>query len=237
MALNAQDTIKFNNGNNVIAKILEVSPTTVKYKQTNYLDGPDYIEEKRNIASISYGNGVKDNFMTVSGTNQADTLRSASQPTVTIGAVHFPYKNNIPYFSKIGSNNERYFFVDSNNNKISRYIGINRILRTSEDLASQKRNDVLQKSINRTKRNKRMQIGFGIAGAPLIAVGAASSLVATIIYASSTLPEDQAGATAMGIVGGTLLTAGISFEITSIVNGSNKKKRLRETVDLYNLAQ
>lgn len=232
--LTAQDTIQFTNGNKVVAKILEISPSTIKYKQANYLDGPDYIEEKRNIISISYANGIKDNFIQVTSPAKVDTLKSVSQPTVTLGAVHFPYKNNVPYFSKIGGDNERYYFVDNNNAKISRYIGINRILRTAGDLAEQKKNDPLKHSVDLTKRNKRLQIVFGIVGAPLVVVGAASGLVSGLVYATASTAEDQDAASGLAVVAATLCTAGISFEVTSLVNGVKKKKRLKETVDLYN---
>lgn len=55
IVLNSRDTIK--------AKILEVTPTEVKYKKQNYLDGPTFVIYKSDISTITYGNGDVESFV------------------------------------------------------------------------------------------------------------------------------------------------------------------------------
>ena len=57
IVLNSRDTIK--------AKILEVSPTEVKYKKLNYLNGPTFVIYKSDISTITYGNGDVESFVKV----------------------------------------------------------------------------------------------------------------------------------------------------------------------------
>ena len=58
----AQDTIIKINGEQINAKIIEITSISVKFKKANFLDGPTYIENKTDILSIKYSNGSIDNF-------------------------------------------------------------------------------------------------------------------------------------------------------------------------------
>lgn len=58
----AQDTIIKRNQEIILAKILEISATEIKFKRYELPDGPDYIENKSNIALIKYSNGLKEEF-------------------------------------------------------------------------------------------------------------------------------------------------------------------------------
>jgi hypothetical protein len=58
----AQDTIMKNNGEMVQAKIIEISPTEIKYKKFNFIDGPTYIENKSGIKYVIFSNGLKEQF-------------------------------------------------------------------------------------------------------------------------------------------------------------------------------
>jgi hypothetical protein len=60
--LEAQDTIIKKNREKVIAKIIEISQTEVKYKRADLPDGPTYTETKSVITSIHYSNGSVDDF-------------------------------------------------------------------------------------------------------------------------------------------------------------------------------
>ena len=60
--LMAQDIIITKDSKRIEAKIIEVTPTTVKYKKWNYQDGPDIYEAKSNIAAIMWGNGEVEAF-------------------------------------------------------------------------------------------------------------------------------------------------------------------------------
>jgi|GEM_PF-137138 len=61
--LKAQDTILKRNKEKIIAKIIEISPTEVKYKRSDLPDGPTYTESRSGITSIHYSNGSVDDFM------------------------------------------------------------------------------------------------------------------------------------------------------------------------------
>ena len=56
----AQDTIVRYNGDKISAKVLEISSTDVKYKKSNFLDGPTFVESKNDIYKIKYSNGTTD---------------------------------------------------------------------------------------------------------------------------------------------------------------------------------
>jgi len=63
MAGSAKDIIVLNSSDSIKAKILEVTPTEVKYKKMNYLDGPTFIILKSEISKITYGNGDVESFV------------------------------------------------------------------------------------------------------------------------------------------------------------------------------
>ena len=56
-SLYAQDIIITKDAQKIDAKILEVSKNEIKYKESNYLDGPTFVLETTEINSIVYGNG------------------------------------------------------------------------------------------------------------------------------------------------------------------------------------
>ncbi|OFY85475.1 MAG: hypothetical protein A3F72_09875 [Bacteroidetes bacterium RIFCSPLOWO2_12_FULL_35_15] len=58
----AQDTIFKINGDSIIAKILEVNLTQIKFKKFNLLDGSVYVENKSEIKYVIYSNGLKEIF-------------------------------------------------------------------------------------------------------------------------------------------------------------------------------
>jgi hypothetical protein len=62
LSANAQDVITTRKGTVIQAKVTEVTPTEVKYKRFDNLDGPNYSAKKSEIASIVYKNGTVDAF-------------------------------------------------------------------------------------------------------------------------------------------------------------------------------
>lgn len=58
----AQDIITKRNGDDIQAKVLQISDSEIKYKKFNFLDGPTYTEKKSEILIIRYENGSKDIF-------------------------------------------------------------------------------------------------------------------------------------------------------------------------------
>lgn len=58
----AQDIIINRNGDEIKAKVLEITPNEVKYKKHDYLTGPTITIVKQEVFMIKYANGTKDVF-------------------------------------------------------------------------------------------------------------------------------------------------------------------------------
>ena len=62
IAINAQDILVRKSGEVENVKVLEVSPTEVKYKKSNNEDSPVFIEKRSNLYSVKYKNGEIQTF-------------------------------------------------------------------------------------------------------------------------------------------------------------------------------
>lgn len=60
--MNAQDTIYTISKDSILAKIIEVNDTDVKYKKWNNIEGALYSTSKKNIHKIVYQNGMVENY-------------------------------------------------------------------------------------------------------------------------------------------------------------------------------
>lgn len=60
--LKAQDTIRFKSGEMQAVKVTEINETEIKYARHNVADGPVYVVNKSDVASIKYTNGQIDKF-------------------------------------------------------------------------------------------------------------------------------------------------------------------------------
>ena len=63
--IKAQYTLSTRSGENIIAKVLEVTTNEVKYKKFDNLNGPDMIILKSDLLQIRYENGTKDDFSNI----------------------------------------------------------------------------------------------------------------------------------------------------------------------------
>jgi len=59
---NAQDLIILRDGSVIEAKVTEISPSEIRYKRYNYLDGPTIVIPVTNVLSIRYENGNVEQF-------------------------------------------------------------------------------------------------------------------------------------------------------------------------------
>ena len=59
-AVGAQDLIVLRDGNMIEAKVTEISPSEIRYKRANHLDGPTIVVPAANVLSIRYANGKVD---------------------------------------------------------------------------------------------------------------------------------------------------------------------------------
>lgn len=86
----AQDVMYKMDGEQIEVKVLEVSPTEIKYKLTSNVDGPTYVLPKKEIYMLEYANGSKEVFgaKSVAGENHAanisnkDTSQTRSQDEI-----------------------------------------------------------------------------------------------------------------------------------------------------------
>ena len=58
----AQDMLTKRNGDEIAVKVLEVTPTEIRYKRTDNPDGPLFIVLRSEVFMIKYANGTKDVF-------------------------------------------------------------------------------------------------------------------------------------------------------------------------------
>lgn len=81
------DEIILKNGDEILAKVIEIDNSVVKYKKCDNLDGPLYNIEKSKVLIIKYTNGTKDVFADNESTdsgkvNQKSTTRKVNAASV-----------------------------------------------------------------------------------------------------------------------------------------------------------
>ncbi|MDR1869111.1 MAG: CIA30 family protein [Treponema sp.] len=78
-AVSAQDLIILKDGNVIEAKVTEISPSEIRYKRSNHLDGPTIVVPVVNVLSIRYANGKVDviNAAPAGNANTAGTTVTA----------------------------------------------------------------------------------------------------------------------------------------------------------------
>jgi hypothetical protein len=115
LTLNAQDIISLKGGEEIKAKVIEITDTEVKYKRwDNRKKGPMYTTKKQNISVIAYKNGTKDVFptATISPNPFAVTEKAAPATAIKFQA----YEHN---FGEIRQNSEnKYSFEFTNTGDI-----------------------------------------------------------------------------------------------------------------------
>lgn len=77
------DVIALKNGEEINAKILEISQTEIKYKKCDNLDGPTYIIPKSNATKIKFSNGTTEVINSITAkADESDYYRPASKPEI-----------------------------------------------------------------------------------------------------------------------------------------------------------
>ncbi|MFA5783161.1 MAG: hypothetical protein WC868_12915 [Bacteroidales bacterium] len=76
----AQDTIVKKNGQVIISKVTEISPTEIKYKDWNNSEGPSYVIYREDVRKIKYENGKEEIIMPdLYSTNQEAQIINKTQ--------------------------------------------------------------------------------------------------------------------------------------------------------------
>jgi len=73
------DKITLKNGDESFVKIYEISPTEIKYKRCDMLDGPLYVVKKSDVFMIKYSNGTKELFNTESTSSSNEDTQPRSK--------------------------------------------------------------------------------------------------------------------------------------------------------------
>jgi hypothetical protein len=76
----AQDTIVKRSNEKIIAKVLEINQSEVKYKKFTFQDGPIYIALKSEIKYVLFSNGTKETFISEQAKADVNTKNILIQP-------------------------------------------------------------------------------------------------------------------------------------------------------------
>jgi hypothetical protein len=80
-SISAQDLIIFRDGSMMEAQVTEISPTEIRYRRIDHLDGPVVAIPVSNVLSIRYQNGRVEIFDTVPSAGQARPPEAAARST------------------------------------------------------------------------------------------------------------------------------------------------------------
>jgi hypothetical protein len=207
----AQDTIIKKNNDMVQAKIVEISPTQVKYKKFNFQDGPTYIESKGDIASIRFANGTRETFDSPAIEKPSSPVSPATQ-SASID-YYDPNAGRVPTTIRMERVGSKYRYS-------GRKIGEREM---HEVLLKTRDKDIIQK-IQSAKDAKRLQY-IGFAAIPL---GIASLVT---LASSQGYNTTNQGAVTGGLV---LLGAAIACPILSGVFKHKRTLSNIKAVELYN---
>ncbi len=77
----AQDVITLKSGEEIKAKVTEVSSSEIKYKRFEHLDGPTIVVEKAKVFAVNYENGTREVFNAASETPAAKAETQIQETT------------------------------------------------------------------------------------------------------------------------------------------------------------
>lgn len=111
LVANAQDSLFFRNGTELSVKVLEVSPSQLKYRRQDNPDGPIYSISVDDVLLIKYANGTKDVFGAGNaGARQSEATTREPRPMPQPGLSSLRYRGGL--FQQ--------YFVDANNEPLPR---------------------------------------------------------------------------------------------------------------------
>lgn len=78
-SISAQDVIINNTGDEIQAKVLEITSSEIKYKRYDNLDGPTITIAKSEVLLIKYENGTKEVFQNQANGNSSTSVQTAKE--------------------------------------------------------------------------------------------------------------------------------------------------------------
>jgi len=79
-SVSAQDVITLRNGDQIQARVTEISQSEIRFKRFDNLDGPTRVIPRADVFAINYENGTRDVFNPLTETNVAQT--TTQQPVI-----------------------------------------------------------------------------------------------------------------------------------------------------------
>lgn len=204
-----QDTIKLRDGNFISARIIEINPVNVKYKKYHTNNDQIYRVKKSAISVVKYSNGL------------VDTIKPE-------------YLSRSDNFDKIEKFEKRYFLNYANGYK--KPVGEREILKIATQLGKERQLPDLLKSVRKVKRLNQNTQGLFACGITVVAMGGMFAVTSLMQYPNAYKADSEvAEFRKIGVtIGLSSLVVGFGLETLSIKNRKRKKRKLSETVDLYN---
>ena len=103
ISLYAQDVITLRNGDEIKAKVTEISSSEIKYKRFDNLDGPTIVVSKSEVFAINYENGTRDVINSMTSTpsaQQSENVRQTQSYNMDPNKAYFGmFANPIGFFT------------------------------------------------------------------------------------------------------------------------------------------
>ena len=98
--MSSQDVIVKHDGNTILAKVLEVNPSDIKYKKISNQTGPTYTIEKSEVMVINYENGERDVFTKKDSSNLPSKNSDVTSDSLAEENLKFvrEYNQKVPVF-------------------------------------------------------------------------------------------------------------------------------------------
>jgi hypothetical protein len=204
-ALKAQDTISMRKGETIIARVLEVSLTEIRYKRFDSPDGPVYIAPKWEVNYVVYANGRKESYESV----QAPAPILPAAPLIDLS------------IQKSG----RYYYYKE------RRISEPDMLAVAK-LRKDKKVDLM---IKKTEDKRFIQNCFVGAGIGVFVIGGYIYLSNTPARRGRRgSPVSSSTSTTARQNGGYMMLAGLASEVAGITFKLDRTRHAHMVVDLYN---
>lgn len=205
-SVKAQDTLLMKNGNQVIAKILEVNTAEIKYKRFDNLEGPTFVIVKNDVVMIKYQNGTVDKI--------ADQVVS---PTTThVDAPIVIQKAPVVVDPKIYPSGNGYY---ADNRRIGQAELYNKLLNLNDS--------EITKHVHQAKAARGLQF-VGFVAIPCMVGGVIS------VITQSFQERNNSRYSADYTTGAGLLSGGVVCLVGSTVFKISCKKHVKKAIDLYN---
>ena len=207
-----QDTLIKVNGAISVVKLLEISGTEIRYKKSDFPDGPTYIENKSGIRTIIFSNGTREEITASAPAVQPAPTLSQQAPPETGGDY---YGGPVTPRYKIQMYGSRYVY---NNHSIGER-ELHRVLQETKD------KELLALVQDSKDAHKMKFIGF--AAIPL-------GIASLVVFSNSYNPRSAKFSSGKLATSGLLLCGAIACPIISGIYSHRRTACNRQAIRIYN---